>query len=728
MSWGVLNAAMLVGLAGAALPVIIHLLNRRRAPVMDWGAMQFLEPGRRARRRIRLAEMLLMAARMSLLAIVALAMARPFWARQAAAQAGASGAGSNLAGPPRDTVLVLDVSDSMARENEGTSPLARAKAWAKTLVKSRRPGDSIALLLAGDRVRPTVDPPTFDMNRADQALEAVKSARGSSDLPAALAEAFRILEQTENPDRDVVVLTDGQRFPWRPGEAARWALLRALHRRQPVAPRIYSIDFGSLQPLVAPDPSIGRLAVSRSLVTPGLPIDVTTTVVNAGPGAFSGAAELLVDGQAASNAPQLIGPIAGGGHIPVSFRTAFSTPGSHLVAVRLLGGGAKKADELSEVPVQVVPVFRVLLVDGEPGPEPLSSETDFIRAALTPIGDETPQFRVRVITPEILNRQSLEGERVVVLANVDRLSREQSAALSDFAESGGGILVAPGDRTDAASLNETGWMPARLAAMQGAPLDRKAIAHPAPKGFTGPCMTAFAQGDAPPLSEVDFFAFYKLVPASGSAVLGRLDTGAPWLVERNQGRGRILVLATPIDAEAGTLPVNPDFVPLTHEWMLHLAGGGQLTEVRPGEPLIFPLEPSPEASVTTLAVETPSAGIAKAEVIRGAGGTFARFDDTAESGIYRLHFPGSQGVVYGAVARDDRESDITRLDAAEAEKLALGWPLRFDTSVSEGSPRFAALPGSRHEFWRYLVLAALAGLCLEIHLTRRLIRMQSASG
>ena len=152
MSWGVLNGAMLVGLAGAALPVIIHLLNRRRIPVMDWGAMQFLEPGRRARRRIRLAELLLMAARMSLLAIVALAMARPFWAQRAAAQTPA-GAGSELAGPPRDTVLVLDVSDSMARDNSGTPPLARATAWARTFVKGCRPGDSIALLLAGDRVR-----------------------------------------------------------------------------------------------------------------------------------------------------------------------------------------------------------------------------------------------------------------------------------------------------------------------------------------------------------------------------------------------------------------------------------------------------------------------------------------------------------------------------------------------------------------------------------------------
>ena len=42
---------MLLGLLGVALPVIIHLLNRRRDTVIDWGAMQFLDLGRQARRK-----------------------------------------------------------------------------------------------------------------------------------------------------------------------------------------------------------------------------------------------------------------------------------------------------------------------------------------------------------------------------------------------------------------------------------------------------------------------------------------------------------------------------------------------------------------------------------------------------------------------------------------------------------------------------------------------------
>ena len=189
MSWGVLNTAMLLGLCGAALPVIIHLLNRRRDTVIDWGAMQFLDLGRRARRRIRLAEILLMLARMGLLALVALALARPFWAPQASAAPGIdagvdTGAGLGLNAPPRDVVLVIDGSASMDRRLKATTPRTRAVEWARRFLRQSRPGDSIAVLVAGQRTNPLIDPPSFDMTRVDEALAGIKPARGSSDIPA----------------------------------------------------------------------------------------------------------------------------------------------------------------------------------------------------------------------------------------------------------------------------------------------------------------------------------------------------------------------------------------------------------------------------------------------------------------------------------------------------------------------------------------------------------------
>ena len=481
----------------------------------------------------------------------------------------------------------------------------------------------------------------------------------------------------------------------------------------------------------APNGSVGPLSVSRTLVTPALPIEVTTTVENAGPGPLTRTAELLEDRRPVPGSAQVVGPIPAGGRAPLAFRTSLATPGAHVLAVRLVGGDdALPGDDEAAIPVEVASALPVLLVDGKPGLEPLSGETDFLRAALAPSGDDTPQVHATVITPEKLGVEALKNQIVCVLANVDRLEPEQVAALGAFLEAGGGLLIAPGDRTDASFFNNLGGMPALLGDVKGSPTDRKAIAHPAPRTFSGPLMVPFAQGDAPPLAEADFFAYRVLTPASGASVSARLDTGDPWVVERPQGRGRVLLLAAPIDAGAGTLPVNPDYVPLTHEWVFHLAGSRESSTVRPGEPLVFKLVPPPDARVTSLPLETPSGASTRAPLVRGAGAAQARFDDTSEAGIYRLTLPDPPGgFAYASVASDGRESDPAPLEPAEAAKLAEGWPLTFEPDPDRLNARlFAAERGGRQELWRLLVLAALGGLCLEVYLTRRLVRSQGLAG
>ena len=284
---GVLNAAMLIGLAGAAIPIVIHLLNRRNDPVVDWGAMQFLEFSPRERRRLNIDELLLMLARMGLLAMVAFALARPFWSPRAldAGASSSSAAPAGDSGVRRDVVIVLDGSSRMGRQAGGTTPRSRAIAWARGFVRRLGPGDSVAVLEAGDRVRSLVDPPSFDLPRVDKALAEAPARRGSSDLPSAIGEAFRILEKTGNPARDVVVLSDARRSSWMPGDLPRWSLLRELRRRMPVPPRVWAPTFAVLDGGDGPpDGSVGPLELSRAVLTPRLPVEVTASIANAGPG------------------------------------------------------------------------------------------------------------------------------------------------------------------------------------------------------------------------------------------------------------------------------------------------------------------------------------------------------------------------------------------------------------------------------------------------------------
>ena len=207
----------------------------------------------------------------------------------------------------------------------------------------------------------------------------------------ALAEALRLLEPPGNPTRDVIILSDGQRFAWRPDEPARWSVAREIHqglsRRSGVAPRIWVINFDPETVAAAGNGSVGPLAVSGGLITPGRPITITTSVSNTGPAALTRSAELAIDGQPVPGTARVVGPLPPGGEMPVSFRTSIADPGSHAVAVRLTGeSDAMADDDESSLAIDVAASLPVLLIDGEPSAEPLASETDFLRAALAPGG------------------------------------------------------------------------------------------------------------------------------------------------------------------------------------------------------------------------------------------------------------------------------------------------------------------------------------------------------
>lgn len=728
MSLGILAPAMLWGLAAIAIPVVIHLLNRRRTTTVDWGAMQFLQIGRRARRKFQVTELLLMAGRMLLLAVVATALARPFLK-------GASGGiiGGNST-QKRDVVLIIDGSASMDHRGDAGTPREEAIRWSRRFVRRLSTGDSVGILVAKDRVGGLVDPPSYDLSRVEAALKDLPAARGSGDLPAAVAEALRLLERGKNPGRDIVILTDGRRHAWRPGEAARWNLLRELQHAMPIPPRIWAVELRPKGADGGADGSVGPLELGRGLATPNQPIEVRATITNSGPSALKRDAELLVDGAAIAGQRQAVGPLPARGKAPVIFRATIAAPGSHLLSIRLApGDDPQPADDESSRPVEVAAALPVLLVDGEPSAEPLGGEADFLRAALAPMGDETPQVKATVVRADRFEPSQLQNKRVLVLANVDRLDPARAAAVADLLNSGGGVLVAPGDRVDVDYYNDMlyrggdGWLPAKLGAVRGDASARKSVAHPAPRTFLGPALSPFGKGDAPPLGEADLFSYRLLEPAQkapAATVAARLDTGDSWVVERPYRRGRVALLAGPVDAEGGTLPVNPDFVPWAHELVLRLADpSAGASSTKPGEAIEWELADMPAQAIVDAEVLQPDGTTARAPITRSGGRARARLAVADEPGAYRLTLPEpSGGFAYAVVEGDPGAADPAVLEPAERAALSKGWPLAFEADPAGLDARVLDGGGGPRPLWRGLVLLALGGLCLEVWLTRRLVR------
>src|SRR5438132_9842418 len=105
---GFVHASMLTALAAMSLPILAHLLFRRRSRPVDLGTLRFLKVAmRQDTRRRKLKRWLLLALRLGCVVLLALLFARPFRAEFA------GGGDAGL------TVLLLDRSAGMARQRDG---------------------------------------------------------------------------------------------------------------------------------------------------------------------------------------------------------------------------------------------------------------------------------------------------------------------------------------------------------------------------------------------------------------------------------------------------------------------------------------------------------------------------------------------------------------------------------------------------------------------------------
>jgi hypothetical protein len=178
-----LNPWMLAGLAGVLLPVLAHLLSRKRYDTVQWGAMQFLELDPSARRNLHLEDLLLLLVRMALIALLAIAMSRPWF----------NGAwlGRWATAASRDVVIVMDGSYSMGWEGRAGTTKDAAIRLARQFVNELHAGDTVMVLDAREQPRLALPGPTRDRERIRQALETLPDPSGIANLHEAISKGLQ---------------------------------------------------------------------------------------------------------------------------------------------------------------------------------------------------------------------------------------------------------------------------------------------------------------------------------------------------------------------------------------------------------------------------------------------------------------------------------------------------------------------------------------------------------
>ncbi len=595
------NPVLLAGLSAAAVPLLIHLITRKRAVRRLLPTFRFLvQAEKQVRRRSRLQQWLLLLLRMALIALLALFFARPAWVH-----GGILGAGDPLA-----LVVIVDNSLSMAYREGGESRLARARAIARRLLAQLRPQDRVAVIPV---YRGGETPPVLSSggSAASHDLEAITLSLRTVDYTRAFHQAVTALS-APGGRREILLLSDGARGGWGRTDLPQGGV--ALDRDLVV--RVVRLGTDATDPNLA----VRRITVPPRVLTAGVNSHLEATVANLGPVPREVVASLTLEGR---KVDQKLLALPGRGEVTVSFPFRPERPGPLRGEVRIGEDGLLEDDGFVFSAAVETPI-SILLVEEAPAPTLSARETFFVGTALTPEGaGGSSAFAPRALLAEALERTDLTGVQIVLLCNVRSLSPRTALSLARFVRSGGGLLLFVGDRVRAEEYNrvlvdsEVRLLPARLREIRRVPES--------------------AAVTVPSLPSARFHAYYllgDLEPGARAAV--RFANGDPFVVEKREGKGRVLLVTSTCDRRWNDFGLKASFLPFLQDLVRAATG-------RAAESLDPLLEVGEEREVERIPV----------------GGE-------ERPGVYTVTRSGH--TVRYAVNASREESDLTKLTPAEIRR------------------------------------------------------------
>lgn len=622
MSVFFLHPIYLLGLFAASLPILIHLLNRRKLKRIRFPAVRFiLLSQKRISRSYRLRHWLLLALRTLAVVFLALLLANPIFQ---------TGAGLFAGSGPVSLVIVLDNSLSMTWSADGNG-FKQAKEAARLLIASLNDGDRAALIPTNASGKET-----FRLKSEKEVLlkelERIEIADGTANFSAALNKAYALLNEPAG-QKEIRLITDMGLTGWDQFSTS------SLKQYDPSIP-LKTIRTGKQQQAL--NGTIKEVRLAGQGVGVNLPLRLEAQLANFGANEIKDAlVQLSIDGQ---NKEQKLISIPPWGEAAVTFQTQLTRPGPHAGRVSLKKDGLA-GNNAFHFGLHAQDKLRVLVVDGDPQTALVQSETFFLIRALNPAGEEDSSLYLpTVIIGHGLHATSLEPYQVVILCNLPSLPDGLVPALQNHLRQGGGLLIFGGDRVQTENYNQRlvqsspALLPAQLGEKKlgleagGEKIDKLDLAHPALQSFSDPILldsikSARAWG-------------YSRIAAPAKSALIALANGDPLLIEQKVGAGRVIFVTTSADRDWSDMPVKTAYLPLVQSLTNYLAGGkrGSMDPgITVGNPKEFSLPPSTVGK--SLKIIKPNKQEIEIPLAPDKDRASASFQENDRAGIYRVSLP-----------------------------------------------------------------------------------------
>lgn len=701
-----LNPLVLLGLAAAAIPLIIHLFNFRRPRKIDFSSLAFLkELQKSTMQRVRIKQLLLLVLRTLAIACLVLAFARPTLTREM---------GGNLGGQAASSIaLVLDNTRSMQMRDGQGAYWDQARDFAASVVEQMGPGDELYVVPVG-RARHAEQQEVYDMKHlALEAIDDIEIVPGSGTIVNAWMRAARQLNDASHLNREIYVISDFQRS----------ALVDTNAFDVPDNLRTYLVPLGTRDHA---NVAVTEVDIVSRIIEAGQSVRITATLVNHSEEPLEGyVASVFLEGERVAQASVDLSPgVPGTAEFTVTpQRTGW------LSGVVEIEDDAFTTDNIRHFTLHVPETRQLLIVRGD------EQNTDFIELALSPaLSRGRVAFELERIEEGDLPVKRLGSYDAVALVGLRSISSGESASLREYVEEGGGVLFFPGQAGLAEDYNAvfgafgagefSGFSGTWLSRQSIASFDQVDLEHPLFEGVFEQ-QQEFRQQ----ISVETPMLYYTMNYTPGSQneqTLIQMSNGFPFLQEIRHGQGALFLFSVAPDTRWSDLPQKGLFVPLLYRSMYYLSSG----DANSGDPLVVgqthDLRVAGVSELEQLMLIAPNDEEFVPEQRNLFGAALLQIDESLQlPGIYEI-VSGDQLMRKIALNLDVRESDLSTYDPAEARERfenITAQPARVLNTASAGGVE-RILEDLREErtgkeIWNVFLLLALIFLICEMLVARQ---------
>ena len=642
-----LNPLFLIGALTAGIPVVIHMIYKKKAPRVLFSTVRFLKLSvERTAHRQRLQNLLLLLMRCLLFGLLAVAFAKPF-VRPGGLFRGAS-ANNNV-------VLVIDNSYSMACSHEGRTRYARAKGSAQQIIKGLGERDKAALVFTCGRESRSGAAAEEDVEAGawakysvlssdlDGIFEAVGSSQVSNERGNVLwsiTKAREILAESDDPNKEIYVLSDMQALCWASSGKAGEVKGLASGSAPVVIVDCGREDYRNL--------SVTDVAVRAKGLAVGVPVTIEAKIMNVSASAQNTKVSLHIGKEKKQWRALDVEP---GAHAIVSFNYAFDAPGPQTGRIVLETDDSLQTDNVRTFKVDVLERIKVLIVSETKSSIAFMNEGYYLANALDPFRHK-PEETKSVIDPiectraELATRK-LEEYAVVFCLNLPKLEPTHARMLAKYVADGGHLVFFLGPAVNIGNYHENLWslsgliadkgglLPAKLEPAKG---DDQNRTEPVGIGDVDTGHQIFSDLRQMPRSFYDGVIVYKWFPlnvphGSPTLVLATLNNGWPLVVEKGFELGRVLMCCTSANAAWTNLPSRKLFLAMAHGMVYYLMGSRVVKgEYVAGSPVRFVL---PRRGIAlNMRITDPVGRVRQLTSDPDSEARVMVYDDTHAAGVY----------------------------------------------------------------------------------------------